>query len=136
MANNGFTSLSGGLINPEIPAQQLDGFVVRLTALAATAQVVTPVAPADSVAMVNHSSDWVRATFTTAATLTGNKTMLLAPNGGRGAMSFDEANPLISVSLAPVVVAPAVGSVTAVSALAGSTTTAADGVINVSFLEK
>jgi hypothetical protein len=51
-------------------------------------------------------------------------------------MSFDEANPLISVSLAPVVVAPANGSVTAVSALAGSTTTAADGVINVSFLEK
>lgn len=106
-----------------------DGYVVR----GPGAQTATPVNPADSIAVTNVSSTWVRGIITInpayAGTTTGNTAFAIPPGG-----TFQETfgvPAITSVNFVGVDVpaAPGVGAVTALTA------NAQDYIVGVKFLE-
>lgn len=129
MAQGHSVNYGAGNVDLSAASRMNDGWLLRGPGL----QTVTPVGAADSVAVTNVSTSWVRGIITInpafTGTTTGNTSFVIAP-GGTFQESFGAAA-IQSIAFVAVDV-PAVSGTTAVTALIPN---AQDYILGVKFLE-
>lgn len=121
----------------ESSAQRMDGYQVTLNTAAVTAQVLTPTVGVkyDSISVHNGSGSYLRVAVgvTAGSTLTGNKTVLIAP-GGAWAEGFDSDGNVIETVTFDAVQPASVAGVVQVDTLTAINGTV--GVISVALVER